>query len=344
LAPGNGDVPFYSSGQARGYNTFQPGERERALLTAADSSMYREMPDRKNGKIQFNAGSISPDETMVVTRLRYGLGNQLFQYAFGRCLADKRNDELLLDTTLLGEPSPDGLPSRYALRLFQIRGKPATLPEIRAAVPPGLVFNISETTVGFYSDALNCPGQPSSTIILTGAWQSERYFNDIRQAIRADLTFCPVESAWNDFAAELAARNSVCVHVRRGDYISSAIGAHLGFVGTGYYTRAVEAMLMHVTDPVFYVFSDDMEWCEEHLNLGYPQVFVRHTDTAKQHTLQDLYLMSRCRHFIIANSSYSWWAAWLAGGLDKTVIAPQRWFQADGWSSKDIVPTEWTTV
>jgi hypothetical protein len=279
---------------------------------------------------------------VIVVRLRFGLGNQMFQYALGRRLADIEGTRMILDTTLLQNTARfNG--RRYGLSDFQIRAE--VVSSTPCEWPVEMLITISEKSLGFHSSVLDCR-VGANALLLEGTWQSERYFKEIEPAIRRDFTFKPFDLGDSAGVLEQIQKgNSVAVHVRRGDYVSSAVGAHLGFVGVDYYSKALAAMASSIENAHFYIFSDDIAWCRAHLPPAYPYTFVSPPDCGQNAARRDLFLMSACRHFIIANSTFSWWGAWLGNaGPSKVVIAPKRWFANPLWKLEHIIPSQWQLV
>jgi hypothetical protein len=177
-------------------------------------------------------------------------------------------------------------------------------------------------------------------VYLEGYWGNEKYFKEIDVIIRHEFTLRdPLGPENEDMARLISSGEAVSIHVRRGDYISDA--ATHSFHGTcslEYYQKAVQMMSKTVANPCFYVFSDDIEWCKRNLKFDYPMVYVEQNGIGQAH--KDLFLMSRCRHNIIANSTFSWWGAWLNPNRNKIVVAPRRWFSAKV-GSHDLVPASW---
>jgi hypothetical protein len=136
----------------------------------------------------------------------------------------------------------------------------------------------------------------------------------------------------------------VCLHVRRQDYLDTPAGRRLGFLGKGYYDRAVARMARRAPGAHFFIFSDDLAWCRKSLCLHHPHTYVEHRGTAHAAAASDFRLMTRCRHFIIANSSFSWWAAWLGESADSLVIAPRTWFRRHPRQSRDLAPARWPRI
>ncbi|MEM6980834.1 MAG: alpha-1,2-fucosyltransferase, partial [Planctomycetota bacterium] len=178
-------------------------------------------------------------------------------------------------------------------------------------------------------------------IQLTGYFQSPRYFEDQRDAIRTELT-CPRPTSEKvlDLGDEIANQPSVSLHVRRGDYLTDA-NANKTFVSCplSYYEHALRKM--PIACPVF-VFSDDITWCQTHLshlpNVRFPDQSIRRND------LDDFWLMTQARHHVIANSSFSWWAAWWANHPDGITVAPTRWFVDTSRRDSDLIPESWIRV
>ncbi|MFN4003543.1 MAG: alpha-1,2-fucosyltransferase [Hylemonella sp.] len=288
---------------------------------------------------------------MIVVRLCGGLGNQLFQYAAGRRLAQVRRSELVLDLGWYRHTPASNTPRAYELARYPIQARPAQGSErfwcalhqgriLRRLPLPRRWRHVRERGYDFDARILDLP----DGVYLDGYWQSHRYFADIADTLRRELE--PVE-AMGDADREVAAHmqdvpNAVCLHVRRGDYVSNPQAARFhGVCGLDYYERAVGYLMERLLQPHFFVFSDDMPWVRAQLRIAAPVRYVDHN--GPQAAFQDLRLMSRCRHHVVANSSFSWWAAWLAAQPAQQVIAPRAWF-ADGRATPDLIPPEWVRL
>jgi hypothetical protein len=162
--------------------------------------------------------------------------------------------------------------------------------------------------------------------------------------LREELTFKDAPDAANAaMLRQMASCEAVVVHVRRGDYVSNAaFHAVHGICDVAYYRRGLELLRQTVRDPHCFIFSDDPDWVKQNLKLDAPCTYVTH-NVGKQ-DYEDLRLMSHGQHFIIANSTFSWWGAWLSRHPAKQVIAPRRWFQSEAASGRDIVPEAWTAI
>jgi hypothetical protein len=290
---------------------------------------------------------------MVIVELSDGLGNQMFQYAAGRRLAHRRGSVLKLALTELVPRAP-GIASRsYGLRHLNIQERFATSTDLarvveiergasrrwqakvlRAVAPLHLM---AEQHFHFDHSILAAP----DNVYLRGYWQSERYFDDVADLIRSEFALRHALSPKSQqIAAHIEQTMAVGIHVRRGDYVSSP--QRLRYHGTcepEYYTRCMRAVAERVERPHCFVFSDDPGWVRDNLHLDHPVTIVAHNGPERD--FEDLHLMSRCRHFIIANSTFSWWAAWLSASHGKFIVAPARWFADAPHDTCDLLPAAW---
>jgi hypothetical protein len=293
---------------------------------------------------------------MVIVRLNGGLGNQLFQYAAGRMLADFHRTELKLDLRAFAP----GAARTYRLGHFRIRERFAGGEEIDALCGPprksmgGVAFRLfqrmkpchrrsvfQERNFGRYDpDILRTP----KDVYLRGYWQCETYFLPVADAIRQEIAAKEPRDARNrELEDEIARTASVSVHVRRGDYASDPAACEVhGLCDGDYYERCLRFLEKREKDLRYFVFSDEPEWVRRNMDLGRPTVVVDHNGGDRDY--EDLLLMSRCRHHIIANSSFSWWGAWMGGAREKIVLAPRRWFRAADMDEGDLIPASWHRI
>ena len=292
---------------------------------------------------------------MIIVKLTGGIGNQMFQYAAARRMSYVNNTQLQID---LGWFNESGLSAnrKYELKVFNVIGKIATPSNILALktrrqnplsrrLPNFLkktVFNTNQTHIiekyfNFDPAILNV----KDNIYLDGYWQSEKYFIDIEQIIRKEFTFKNDPTERNREASDaIVTAESVAVHIRRGDYVTLAqANAFHGLCPPEYYQLAVEEIAKQVNKPVFFVFSDDIEWVRDNVKLDYKTIFIDHNNPDQGY--EDLRLMSLCKHQIIANSSFSWWGAWLNPSPNKIVIAPRIWFRKASQDTRDLIPSTW---
>jgi hypothetical protein len=283
-----------------------------------------------------------------------GLGNQLFEYAFGRALAIRTGGELILDLWKCQR----GRCRPFELHHFNIRARSISRAETvicrlansdRFRLPRGIVQTIapgmlprvvSKKQHGFDPKAL----EQSGSVFADGWWQSELYFREHRQAIVDEFTFREAPDAVNQqWLEKIGGTESVCLHVRRGDYVTDPyILKTFGICGLDYYKAAIELIQQKVASPTFFIFSNDPEWAKQNLSVPGEHHFATHNCDVSD--WEDLRLMSACRHFVVANSTFSWWGAWLSGHEGKMVIAPRRWFAAEDHPATDIVPTDWIAL
>jgi hypothetical protein len=180
-----------------------------------------------------------------------------------------------------------------------------------------------------------------SSSFLIGTWQSPRYFESQQQLIREVFNFNkPHDDINMQMSGEIANSNAIAVHVRRGFYLEPTLTrSRMVIDSSDYYYKAFDVISEQVDNPVFYVFSDDIEWAKRNLR-GRKFVFVSHNKGANSYL--DMYLMSLCKHFIIANSAFSWWPAWLSSYENKIVVLPKPWIRETDCPS--IYPTNWLAV
>jgi Glycosyl transferase family 11 len=277
----------------------------------------------------------SASHPIVVARLRGGLGNQLFQYAIGRAIAEMQGRILVLDDVALTADHPQRTKRQYELFAFEIQAELTSQVHIERN---GFRTVIMENRRGFHHDVLK--SNPFPHLELDGFWQNERYFCDIAGLLRNHFRMKPGPWDLSPWRREIAGiRNSICVHVRRTDYLYP--DTTVQFVGRAYYLDAIARMKRDVPDGHFFFFSDDLPWCRENLRLDHPHAFVEHGKKQSNLSLVDFNLMTMCRHFIIANSSYSWWPAWLSTDPEKIVIAPKTWFNDIPADSAAVTPQNW---
>ena len=291
------------------------------------------------------------DSAVIAASLRGGLGNQIFEYAAGRSLALRHGTELALDVSELGRASTSRRPELDCFEIdAPIVGRVHSWEELdgprslRARLArrgrrhrPGSLRILRQKGLEFqpaYFDA------PDDTHLL-GFWQSERYFVEHAEAIRRDLRFRRAPTGpLARLLDEIAVRPSVSVHVRRGDYVSDPVAtAFHGVLAGDYYGRAL-ARVAELEDVHAFVFSDDLAWCRQHLQLAVPASFV---DVGAA-PADDLRLMAACKHHVIANSSFSWWGAWLGRADGGVVVAPRAWVADPTVDTSHVVPDRWIRV
>jgi hypothetical protein len=181
-------------------------------------------------------------------------------------------------------------------------------------------------------------------VCLDGYFQSEKYFSDFREEIASEFTLAtPAGDRAQAILDQMATHDAVCLHVRRGDYVANAAtNAVHGTCPLDYYHQGLGIVCEGLENPHCYVFSDDPEWVRAHFSPAYAMSVVDIHGSDEAH--EDLRLMAACKHFVIANSSLSWWGAWLGSNPSKRVVAPRRWFQGGTHDTKDLIPDGWTRI
>jgi len=292
---------------------------------------------------------------MIIVRLTGGIGNQMFQYAAARRVSYVNNSQLKLDLSWFTE-SGQWTNRKYELGVFNIVGNIASHLDVaklktRKQNPltrrlPGflkkIVLHTNQTHIiekrfSFDPDILNI----KDNVYLDGFWQSEKYFIDIEQIIRNEFTYKSDLTGKNcQLSNIIASTESVSVHIRRGDYVTlKQANAFHGLCKPDYYSRAVDIIAKQVVKPVFFVFSDDIAWTKCNLDIGYETLFIDNNDPDTCY--EDIRLMGLCKHHIIANSSFSWWGAWLSLSPHKIVISPLAWFKESSQDTRDLIPSTW---
>ncbi|MEK7636842.1 MAG: alpha-1,2-fucosyltransferase [Patescibacteria group bacterium] len=289
---------------------------------------------------------------MIISHIIGGTGNQMFQYAVGRALALRLGTEVKVDVTEFAR-----YPLRtYDLHKFNVHTAKASAQEfltLRGQINQGpssrllqrLLPRIYRTKTGYYKERgftfdTNVLNLPDNTL-LEGFWQSEKYFTDVADTIRQDfMTTEPLDPVNQHLYDQIKGTMAIAVHVRRGDYVTNSVtNAFHGTTPLEYYRAAVQKMTAYVPQATFFVFSDDHPWVQQNLKFNAPTVFVTANDASRSHF--DLHLMRACQHHVLANSSFSWWGAWLAEHPTQHVIAPARWFANISLDTKDLIPDRW---
>lgn len=292
---------------------------------------------------------------MVITSLIGGLGNQMFQYAAGRALSLRRGVPLMLDVSGFANYQ---LHQGFELeRLFNCKVEMASEREVRRVLrwqftsgvrrvlsrPSMAALRRKSFVIEPYFHYWDGIKTIPSDCYLAGYWQSYKYFSGVAEEIRDDFSFrIPLECGNIEIATQINEVNSVSLHVRRGDYISTSKNvATYGVCSLDYYRAAIKSIADRVQCPNFFVFSDDPVWVRNNLKIEFNHQYIDHNHG--KNSYNDMRLMSLCKHHIIANSSFSWWGAWLNPSVDKIVVAPERWF-SNGTNTKDLLPIEWVRL
>lgn len=295
---------------------------------------------------------------MICVELSGGLGNQMFQYACGRALAYRHETKLVFDMSRLKKNQGRHTIRTYSLNIFQVQGEEISRVSLKKIKP--FIYRILNTIsirirhVGIQTGKYFIENEfsynagiekISDTCFLSGYWQSPKYFQSVENLIREEFSFPhklnPQNNHWVD---EINNTNSISLHIRRTDFVNNSSHDIHGFCSIDYYREAIDIICSKVADPVFFIFSDDIEWAKQNLSIEFPSFFI--SGNAGSNSYIDMQLMSFCKHNIIANSSFSWWGAWLNNNPKKIVIAPIQWFKNDILNSQttDLIPQTWIRV
>ncbi len=291
-----------------------------------------------------------PFQSMIIVKIKAGLGNQMFQYALSRRLALDWQDELKFDLSWFDNIKSNETPRTLEIDKFNITLNKATETEISQSmrgVIARTIINIVDRMRGrlnrnyfyrFRSGLL----RKRKFLYLDGYFQSYKYFDSIRKLLFVDF------SLKNGYSAEglvlkgeiEQADQSVGIHIRRGDFAASCKDWN-GLCNIAYYQKALVEIRKKHKNVKLFIVSDDIEWAKENLKFDSPIVFV---SRPALNAAEELLLMSLCKHQIIANSTFSWWSAWLNQNLEKIVVAPSRWLVAADIDTSDLLPPEWIRI
>lgn len=287
---------------------------------------------------------------MIIVKITGGLGNQLFQYAIGRALSLRLDCELALDISFY----PKQTLRKYELDKFNIKATIASDSEItnygggsrfidrlmrRLKLTPYIYPNYIKELESFtYVKSIDTCKVDS---YLDGYWQNPNYFDHIKTILCEDFTpVTSISQQANEWLLEINSSKSVSVHIRRGDYVNNShTNSVHGVCSIDYYKKAIEHIQQEIDNPIFYVFSDDINWCKENLSFIENINYIDNTKSA----IDDLILMSNCSSNIIANSTFSWWGAWMNLSNNST-IAPNDWFVEMPIKEMNFLPQDWIVL
>lgn len=294
---------------------------------------------------------------MIIVKLMGGLGNQMFQYAVARALSIKNNTNLLLDVSFY-ENQIGVTERKFELDVFNIKAEIPAITEIKKiykkyfekSIRNKILFFLNPDKAGLiYNDtSFNfdlCIYQAEyKNIYLNGYFQSEKYFKDIKDIIQRDFTLInTISNKSEQVLKKIKKLESVSIHLRRGDYVNDFKTNQVhGVCSLDYYENAINYINRNNKNICYFVFSDDIEWTKANLKIDGDVEFVDSNDPDKNY--EDMFLMSQCKHNIIANSSFSWWGAWLNQNPDKIVIVPKKWFNDSNRNIQDLIPETWIKI
>ncbi|MBW8782055.1 MAG: alpha-1,2-fucosyltransferase [Verrucomicrobia bacterium] len=300
---------------------------------------------------------------MIITRLTGGLGNQMFQYAAGLALAERRRTVLKLDVSWFREYAEYEAHNRYALSCFNITEQFATEAELDECRPLQLtrserwIVALARTlrlrshvrrhtregrwhsppTFAYYPGFADLP----DNTCIDGMFQSDKFFTPVADLLRLHFSFrYPPQPEVAELADRIRSGPSAAIHFRRGDYArNTTFNREIGVIDPDYYQSAVRLLRERSPEATLYIFSDDIETVAREFNPPGPHIFVR--CVKPWHAYDKIRLMSLCDHLAIANSTFSWWAAWLNPSPEKLVVAPDPWFANSTHDTSNVIPKSW---
>ena len=291
----------------------------------------------------------------ITTQIQGGLGNQLFQYATGKALSSRLRSALLLDIDWFNHGWEDVTPRHFLLPNLQVSYKlssntaitkaPGRWRRIAQQFLPLNPYVLSDRPFRFDATLNHFKPYANQDIHLMGYWQSFRYFeairNDLIQEIRPNIN---LSMLYQNYLNQIQSCSSAMIHIRRGDYVHLPVAAKVhGFLGLEYYQKGMGMFLVSDPDIQFFVFSDDLEWAKANLPHQDKITFIHNTGE-KTAPIQELFLMTHCQKHLIANSSLSWWGAWLSNSTKPQVFAPLKWTNDTNKSWDDLLPAQWQRI
>lgn len=311
---------------------------------------------------------------MIISRITMGLGNQMFQYAAGKCLSLEKNVPFKVDVASYegyklrkyeldvffaintAKVSKEELKefgvrnsvkrvwnklSRKKLRMLGLGYEERSIPRHILSIynlfsPPEKRNVYEEPHFHFHKSFFKA----SKHTYLNGYWMSWKYFEKYEEEIRNEFKIRQnIVEHLDNVASKIKATNSVSIHIRRGDFTSQKNSKLHGVIGIEFYRKAIQLLCKKIGKIELFIFSDEIGWAKENLKVNVPAIFI--SDEITKTAIEDFYLMTVCKHNIIANSTFSWWAAWLNKNSNKIVIAPGKWYNKSIFNYNDVYPPSW---
>ena len=291
----------------------------------------------------------------VTTQIQGGLGNQLFQYATGKALSSRLQGPLLLDIDWFNHRQEDVTPRRFLLPELKLtyqltfsvadRKPPKRWRRIAQMLLPMTPYILKDRPFRFNQNLNTFTPYASQDVYLMGYWQSFRYFDSIRDELVTEIQpIAGISLHYQAYLEKIRSSSSAMVHVRRGDYVHLPVAAKVhGFLGLDYYQMGMDILLASDPATQFFVFSDDLAWAKANLPHQDKITFIQSANSATD-PVQELFLMTQCHKHLIANSSLSWWGAWLSNHSNSQVIAPLQWTNDINKNWNDLLPDQWQRI
>lgn len=292
----------------------------------------------------------------IYSYLQGGLGNQMFQYAIARALSEHYQSSFLLDRSWFDLPQIETTPRPYQLGFLKIQEvaqttvgfpkRPNRLKRLlQQFLPFGPIVYYQQNAFEFDAELLNLDGLGQRDLFLFGYWQALPYLEPIKMILQQEFkTQHAISDHYQSYLEHICTSESVMLHIRRGDYVNSPSAAKFhGALALSYYQQAIEELLLNKPNAHFFIFSDDLPWAKEALPKDLQISFVENALQADD-AAQELQLMCACKHHIIANSSLSWWGAWLKQDCGGFVFAPNRWISDSSLDLSNLLPAHWQKI
>lgn len=295
---------------------------------------------------------------MKIIKLKGGLGNQMFQYAFAKYVEKKSGDISILDFSAYAELLNDEIRKPRLLK-FNISSLVANDRQIKQAtmlkhegnslsfqykvkIFLEAVFNPKYYFEWKRGVFISLPGIKKHGYF-DGYWQSIEYIEPIKEQLFREFTpNYELSDKAKQQIVEMQGHDSVFVGIRKGDYTANANARnHYGVITNSYYLKAMELISSKVESPVFHIFSNDIEWCKQNLDFKNYKVVFRNKEMQTD-DFEELMIMSSCKHAIISNSTFNWWGAYLIKNPNKKIVCPLRWFNDD--TPINIIPEKWSKI
>ena len=280
----------------------------------------------------------------------------MFQYAIARALSERYQTAFSLNRSWFDKSQGNATPRELQLSLLNIKNIPftdAAFPKKLGKIARALqLFLPTKSLVIYQRNAFDfdptlfkLKSISNKDLYLSGYWQAFPYIDEIREQLKEEFrTKSAIADSYQTYLQQIHTSESVMVHIRRGDYVHSPAAAQYhGTLPIHYYHSAIQELLSVKPDAHLFIFSDDLIWAKKALGASAKKTYIEHASAADA-AAQELQLMFACKHHIIANSSLSWWGAWLrqdAGGL---VFAPNRWINDQNFDLSNLLPAEWTKI
>ena len=288
----------------------------------------------------------------IISNIVGGLGNQMFQYAAGYSLSQRTgqshklhlNDYSFINDRKFELENVFELKATFASSsdVKKIIGNKGSLYTRKLLYKLGLSRNILKEKPYVLNKLFF---EINGPLYLDGYWQNQKYFQNIKDDLIQDFTLRDsLGDVSKKYLKKIKESNSISMHIRRGDYVhDSHTNSIHGVCSLDYYEDAEKYFNNKISNATYFIFSDDIEWCKNNLNFELPTNFIDH-EYAGEKFQSYLQLMTNCKHFIIPNSSFGWWAAWLANFSKKIVVAPKKWFSDSNINTKDLIPDDWIRI